>query len=453
MRLARSPSGDTIGGMWGDAVQTMETSLLRCGCTCGAATQLEQERERLLQVSRNVVGTRLDTLTARETELDRRVRHIEASARELLDHEQNLRERRSELDRRKADVAQSASEIAHREEALVRFETELQHGVEQLEDLQGNAARQEEELARGELNLLEARNSIDDELEYLRKECAVAEARVADLTQHCKDCSRKTEEAEREIDLLRGDQVLLEEVAAQVDPVRCSLVAQEERLVAGEREIAAREADCEERETRLFPEYHQAAEAFRVVEARRREFLAQEEASRRQLQQLLQRQRDLSGSELRLRCMEGALRRRHMLKEDKGLADSHSSNDSASSCSAHAGTTGGGDHESSPEKVERSHVDVEEMRTRLTRLRQGDVEWDAHVRELQADIQRLEARVDSLMMRCESCRGGGHVSVSQRRGGAAAFAAGAAASVGTNAYKPPARLRLSPAPVPASRRV
>merc|ERR1711933_84866 len=139
----------------------------------------------------------------------------------------------------------------------------------------------------------------------------------------------------------------------------------------GETDMRAQEADCDEREARLLPEYRRCIEALDAAEEHARELHARKDESRRQQMQLMQRQRDLGGAEIRISGIESALRR----QQDTGTP-----------------------------KFNRPavSVNVEEMQKRLARLRHADAEWAEQVQRQQAEIHRLEMRVELLAERAKA---------------------------------------------------
>jgi len=332
------------------------------GCMCGAGDQLEAERLRLMSHSRSIIE-RAECLAVREEELDRRAIAVQASAEALLDSEYDFEARCSDAEVQRLDAERMLCEVVDRESSAQATEAELQTQEAKLAELEAEAARGEAALADNELVLLEAQNAAEADLQRERDRSVALETKAAALDRECESCSCALRQAAAEDAELSGDEALLTEIETQVAPIRHGLNTRERALIAKEVEIRAWEADCDEREARLFPEYQHSFEALACAQERMRELRFREEESERQRSRLLQRQRELGGAEIRLSGFEGALRQRDSGKESlpRGLEE-----------------------------------DEAECRGRLARLRSADAVWAERVRAQQAKVQNLEARLAEL---------------------------------------------------------
>jgi len=337
------------------------------GCTCGAGDQLEQERLRLASHSRSVTE-RSECLAVREEEAAHLQSDCELRLETFLDAERAFAARRDEAARRRGEAEGALREVERQEAALADLEAALLEEEAQLQQLEVEAARGEADVADEELLLLEARGVVESELERLQLERAAQDAEASSLCRRLEDCRRAIDEAQRDMAALACDDALLAEIEAQLPALRRYSERRERALVAGEAHARAREADCEEREAWLVPEYHGCGQLLSSVEARERELRAREEEGERQRSELLQRQRDLGGAEIRLSGYEGALQQRRALAESGRL---------------------GSEAAAAPEEEP-------ELRRRLSRLRAAEAGWAEKVLAQQASVQRLEARATEL---------------------------------------------------------
>lgn len=326
------------------------------GCTCGAGDSLEAERLRLNSHCRSI-SERTELLGVREEELQRRGELVQASTQSLAESERAFQDRRASAAARLAEAEQRLREVVDRDEVMQRTEADLRQEEEQLAQLEAEASRGEAGAADEELVLLEARNAVEAELERLRGERASLQAQASSLDQQLDACGQGLRKAQRDKAALLCDVALLGEIESQVAPIRRALEGRERPLAAGEGEAGAREADCEEREAHLLPEYTCGVETLAVAEERARELAAREEESERHRSRLLQRQRDLGGAEIRLSGLEGALRQ---------------------------------------QRPPPAGEDESDLRRRLGKLRAADAGWSEKVRAQQAAVQLLEARAAEL---------------------------------------------------------
>ncbi|CAE8625851.1 unnamed protein product, partial [Polarella glacialis] len=215
-------------------------------------------------------------------------------------------------------------------------------------------------LAQEESNLLEERNLVEVEFQGAQLQREEAEQEALSTHWEFEDCGRQLDEAEREQWALSADQRLLEEIEAQVEPIRRRLAEREHGLQEEEEELRACEADCDEREARTLPEYQHSVQSLLAAESRQRELQSREEESSEQQQRLLQRQRHFGGEEIRLSGIEGALQRQSSLL--------------------------GGTASSLTESIE-------DMRRKLARLRGSESDWAERERLQQLEVQLLEAQL------------------------------------------------------------
>merc|ERR1712183_279271 len=115
-------------------------------------------------------------------------------------------------------------------------------------------------------------------------------------------------------------------------------------------------------------EYHESANALAAAEARLQELKTREEESNNQRSRLLRRQRDLSGTEIRLSGWEGVAAQSAVGVSGMGAVGGRSA----------------------------AHATGQTMQMQLERLRQDDAAWAEKVRLQQASVLRLEARVEQL---------------------------------------------------------
>eukprot|EP00927_Polykrikos_kofoidii_P054285 TRINITY_DN48726_c0_g1_i1.p1 TRINITY_DN48726_c0_g1~~TRINITY_DN48726_c0_g1_i1.p1 ORF type:complete len:493 (+),score=104.08 TRINITY_DN48726_c0_g1_i1:148-1626(+) len=394
-RLMKSSSRPGMGP-WDEVGALVQASNPRsAGCTCGAAEQLEEERQRLDAQCR-AAAERAGSLALQEGHFDQRSQMLESCERELKRFERAVCERRESA----ADVISQREgalrEVEQREEAVTKSEQELQGHAAWLEDLEREVLACEEALAREEFDFMDERNRDEDELARLRRERSELRAQAATRDAERDECQRWIEEVERERDLLAADEQLLAEIQEQVGPTRRSLHERETRLGVEEVDLRAREADLDEREARVLPEYHWCLQNLNAAEERARELRGREEESERQRLRLLRRQRDLGGAEIRLSGLEGAVRHQQGPASascdgsDKGAFAPANSTASAGVTLACSVATGNGSVDQT------SHCSPEEMQACLMRLRRADADWAERVRSQQCEIQRLEARAAQL---------------------------------------------------------
>lgn len=262
-------------------------------------------------------------------------------------------------------------EAAERERALARREKASQDQTLRVEELDRDARMQEEAVAEEELALMEERNVIEEELQKSNRHSNDLEAEVHAAQRMIQELIRQAAEVDQERRVLAGDEHLLSEIEDQVEPIRRSLSERERQLQESEAALSAGQADCDEREARILPEYRHCLETLDMLEQRARELQSREEESKRQHARLLQRQRDLGGAEVRLSGLEGAVQRwSQVLDSEQPRAESDG-----------------------------SAQDIEEMRERLARLRSSEVDWAERVRLQQREIERLESQVQQVELR------------------------------------------------------
>lgn len=346
------------------------------GCTCGAAKQLEEERLRRSEQCR-LAADRGRHLALREADMDGRARALEAGWREVALGEDGLAQRRcsaegqdSTLEARQREAEELAATVAREEESWRRDSAGLAALEREVADGEGA-------LAREELALIEERNRHEDELKHIVREMAAlqhqAQARAGARQEH--RC--RLAEVEREREALSCDELILDEICAQVEPTSRRLDEREASVDAFDRDLCAREADCDEQEAGMLPQYRSSTEALRVAEERLHELAAREEESERQRRELQRRQRDLGSSETRLSGLEGAAAR---LQRRGALGDA-----------APAGASlGGGGAACSGAQC------LEEVQAQLERLWREDATWAERARLQQSEVQRLEAQAAQL---------------------------------------------------------
>jgi len=284
---------------------------------------------------------------------------VEADTDRLELAEEELLWSRADAEAGLADAAQHLREVTQRDKAQAQAEEDFTHQESNLQQLEDEVHAGEDAVAEEELGLLEARSKAESELKLLRDQRDFVEQEALSIQWDFEDCGRQLDEVEREQWALEADQKLLDEIEAQVEPIRLRLLEREKRLQAEEQELRAQEADCEEREAQLLPEYQRCCQSLAAAESRQQELSAREQESLLQQQRLVQQQRDLGCEEIRLSGKEGALQR-------------------------YSGGSAGSDVPS----------DVEEMRRKLARLQRGsESDWAERLRLQQAKVQQLEARL------------------------------------------------------------
>eukprot|EP00933_Yihiella_yeosuensis_P042978 TRINITY_DN3765_c1_g5_i1.p1 TRINITY_DN3765_c1_g5~~TRINITY_DN3765_c1_g5_i1.p1 ORF type:complete len:398 (+),score=117.87 TRINITY_DN3765_c1_g5_i1:67-1260(+) len=354
-RITRSPSRVQHDGDW---LVTPINSGSRC--TCGSAAQLEEERQRLATQCHGF-QQRVDAVVAAEQELELRAAdlnedfdRLDLGGEELLWSKADAEDGLAEADQQLRALAESRIAIAATEEGLLKEAAELQ-------ELEAEVLAEEARIAEEESQLLEARNLAESELRRFRKAHEEVEEEESSFHLEMEDCGRQLDETERQQWALNADRQLLAEIEAQVEPIRRRLMERELRLEVEEQELSAREADCDERETSLSPEYQYHIQALVTAESRHRELESREQESLEQQRRLIQRQRDLGCTEIRLSGQEGALR-----QQSSGTLKSLS--------------------------VESD----KEVRRKLLRLRSSESDWAERLRLQQLEVQKLEARLQHL---------------------------------------------------------
>eukprot|EP00929_Paragymnodinium_shiwhaense_P014320 TRINITY_DN122228_c0_g1_i1.p1 TRINITY_DN122228_c0_g1~~TRINITY_DN122228_c0_g1_i1.p1 ORF type:complete len:402 (-),score=132.45 TRINITY_DN122228_c0_g1_i1:124-1329(-) len=344
------------------------------GCICGAAPELEDERIRLEAVCR-AAAERWSALTLREADLEKRGLRIEEHREQLWQGEAGLAERRAGTQSRLRELEELRKEVAGREAIVRRGEVELRRHVMSLETLEREVASGEETVAQEELNLIEERNRRDEKLHLIQAQRTDFNRQAQNDQDELREVEQQFAALTEEQELLQGDEQLLLQIQEQIAPTRRSLAERESRLSSDEMDVLMRLADCEEKEAHLVPEHQRTLEALRANEGRARELQAREDESEGQRLRLLRRQRDLSGTELRLSGLETAVQRRQQSAAHAPDADG---------AVARRATAG-------PGKDVRPPMHLEDMQERLAALRGSDEDWQEKLRQQQAEVQRLEA--------------------------------------------------------------
>lgn len=333
------------------------------GCTCGAGAQLEEERQRLVAQSQGF-GKRSDLVAAKEQELEHQAEDIETDFDRMELGEEELLWCKSDAGASLAEVEQRLREVMRSLEVQAQTEEEFKQQAAELKALEAEIKAGDTSVAEDESSLLDARSRIEDEA---KRQDFIQHAawRDAEEQQHeLEDCGQRLDEIEREQWTLENDQRLLDEIEAQVEPIRRGLEERSQRLQAEEAELLPQEADCEEREAQLLPEHRRTAQQLVAAEARIRDLESREEESRQQQQRLLQQQRDLGGEEVHLSGLETAL-----LKSAE------------------------------PKTLEAAAKSPEEMAQKLGQLRTSQGDWAERLRLHQLEVHELEAELVRLQAR------------------------------------------------------
>ena len=164
-------------------------------------------------------------------------------------------------------------------------------------------------MAQDESDLFEARNRVDDQVGRMRREFDQIEKETQLLHLEFEEAVQQLDEVEREEWALHEDKRLLEEIEAQVEPVRRRLVERERRLHFEEEELKAQEADCEEKEAQFLPAYQQAQQAVLAVRQRQQDIDKRIEESCQQQRRLLQQFQDLGEIDAGLQLDDATLQR------------------------------------------------------------------------------------------------------------------------------------------------
>lgn len=327
------------------------------GCTCGAAAQLKVERDRLVSDD-NDCRQRAASLASREAQLDCRTQQVEAAHAEALLSKRQVQEYSVQVDNKLSRKQWLAKTTEQREQSVRSVEEELQRLAEAVQEKEREADAQEDAVAQEELQLMEERNIVEDELQRIREQRSLLDSESLSIAQECEALRMRLDDIEGETNTLDGEDMLQDELELHIDPINRRLVERERRLNAKEMELRGLEEECDERECKVVPECRRSIEAYKAAQDRAAELKSREEGSELQLEQLLQRLRDLCGTDIRLSGLEGALQ--------WGVRDIEFPDN------------------------------LDGMRDRLDHLRGVDADWSERVRQQQAEVVGLEAQVEAL---------------------------------------------------------
>ncbi|CAE7449240.1 unnamed protein product [Symbiodinium natans] len=196
-----------------------------------------------------------------------------------------------------AEAEEMLQAAAGKEKALGCAQDQLAQQTAKIKDLEMEVEGKERELAQDESDLFEARNRVDDEVGRMRSQFDQIEQEAQLLHLEFEEAVQQLDEVEREEWALDADKRLLEEIEAQVEPVRRRLVERERRLHYDEEELKAQEADCEEKEAQLFQAYYQAQQAVSAIRQRQQDLERKVEESCQQQQRLLLQFQELGDSD------------------------------------------------------------------------------------------------------------------------------------------------------------
>lgn len=358
-RLEKSPSRQVLAPFEEVTALVRASQPQSAGCTCGAARQLDEERNKLGAQCRSSTE-RAGALHLREAELEERAQALEVATEEIAENERQLGERWSQAQAELAELEATQLELDRREAHMKRDEDEMRSLSASLEALEGDAGRREEALADEESALMDERNAVEDELSKLLQDKTEHRYLIKAHEDELEDLKLRIDEVEAERDMFSSDDQLLTDIQEQVEPLCSTLSQREGKLSADETDLCSREADCDQREATLVVEYRRSIDQLQVAEERTAELKQREAVSEQQLLRLIERQREQGAGELRLSSLEGALVRQR---------------------------------DTAPQPLNRGPTVAAEkdMRAKLAKLRRGDAEWAGRIQAQQAEVRRLQS--------------------------------------------------------------